>query len=159
MGIKTKVKKLNVGDYSFIVDGKSYENILTVERKNSLTELSGNFGIGRKRFENEFIRATETGAKVILLVEDAKAKQKMILRRELDADKSLTSAERHKKTWRSDFPAVSMINSIASWKERYNLDVLFVDKKDTAKIILESFKLFLAKYDMNIPHLTDESPQ
>jgi hypothetical protein len=64
----------------------------------------------------------------------------------------------YEQTWRSDFPATSMIGSIGSWKEKYNLDVIFCDKKDTAKVILESFKLFIARYDMDISHLTQELP-
>lgn len=148
-GIKFKSKGLKFGDYSFSFDGTSYEKEVILERKATLTELAGNFCSGRKRFEAEFIKATEAGAKVILLVEDADGREKMILRRTLDADKSLTADARQKKTWRSNFTANSMIASIASWKEKYNFSIIFCNKKETAGQMLKSFYEYFVGKDNN----------
>ena len=52
----------------------------------------------------------------------------------------------HELTWRSNFTANSFINSISSWKERYNLTVQFVDKKDTASCMLTAFYVAIDEY-------------
>jgi ERCC4-type nuclease len=67
LGISYKTKKLDYADYSFEVDGISYENKIVIERKHSIDELIGNFTKGRERFQREFERAK--GCKVILMVE------------------------------------------------------------------------------------------
>jgi ERCC4-type nuclease len=146
LGIKFKIKALKFADYSFEVDGKSFENICVVERKAHLTELSSNFCSGRMRFAKEFEKAKLAGAKVTLIIEDANGKAKMLKRRELDADPTLTGEQKQKGTWRSAFPALAMINSLSSWKERYNLTIQFVDKKDTASCMLTAFYLEIEKY-------------
>jgi ERCC4-type nuclease len=144
-GIPFKVKKLFAGDYTIA----GYENKILIERKSSLTELSGNFCKGRKRFESEFIRAMEAGAKIYLLIEDEQGREKLLLRRELDKDKSLTAEERQKKTWRSNFCANSFINSLASWKEKYNLEIKFVKKQESGKEILNIFTKYLEEVGAN----------
>lgn len=138
-GVRFKTKGLKFGDYSFILDSKSFEKEIVVERKANLSELSNNFCSGRKRFENEFCKAKELGAKVILLIEDAYGREKMLLRRSLDADKSLTAEQRQKKTWKSNFTANAMVGSIAAWKERYGFELVFCDKRSTAGEMLDRF--------------------
>ena len=74
--LKYKSKKLDSGDYSVMIPAMPEMGIprdiymdgyVTVERKNSLEELSGNLAQNRQRFENELFR---TSAKVHLVVED-----------------------------------------------------------------------------------------
>jgi hypothetical protein len=142
-GIKCRLKGLNFGDYSFIYDDVSYEKMCSVERKANLLEIAGNFCKGRRRFENEFIRANESNAKFTLLIEDAKAKEKICLRQSKDMDKTLTDAQRQKGSWKSKFTANSMIASIKSWKAKYNFDLIFCDKKDSADRILEVFENYI----------------
>ena len=43
---------------------------LSVERKSSILELSGNLGKHHVRFRNELLRARDCGAKVIVLIEE-----------------------------------------------------------------------------------------
>ena len=138
-GIPFKVKKLDFGDYSI----EGYETRIIIERKNSLTELANCFCSGRKRFEAEFMRAKDADAKIFLLIEDEKGREKMLLRRELDKKQSLTPKERQKKTWQSNFTANSMIGSIRSWKEKYNFEIIFCDKKTTGIIIVNLFQKYL----------------
>lgn len=76
-------RKLSYGDYAYnftLPDGKtlygednavSVDADVVIERKQSLTELSGNLIQQKDRFEREFSRAKEAGGKVYLLVEDA----------------------------------------------------------------------------------------
>lgn len=137
--IPFKVKKLNFGDYSI----EGHEDKIMIERKAHLTELAGCFCKGRTRFEAEFIRAYEAGAKIILLIEEHNGREKMIYRRELDKIKSLTDEERWKKTWRSNFTAVSMIASLDSWIKKYNISLIFCKKSETGKKIVEILKSYI----------------
>lgn len=50
------VKKLDVGDYSFVYDGVDYSDKVAIERKN-LIDLFGTLGKGHKRFKRELERA------------------------------------------------------------------------------------------------------
>jgi hypothetical protein len=53
-------KKLDYGDYGIIVDDELQS--FTVERKNSLNELAGNFAYrSRERFKREFERSRSSG--------------------------------------------------------------------------------------------------
>ena len=74
-------QKLDYGDYTYnfqLPDGSFRHNTedrvygdVVIERKMSLTELSGNLCQEKARFKREFQRAVEHGAKIYLLVEDA----------------------------------------------------------------------------------------
>lgn len=170
-----KIKKLHFGDYSI----EGHENNIIIERKASLTELAGNFCKGRKRFEAEFIRAKEAGAKIYLLIEDSESREKMLLRRDLEKCKNTQEKKQflieryiklfpedepitHKvnkfvkklesldieqyildNTWKSKFYANSMIASLASWKEKYDLNIVFCSKKESGKVIIDIFQKYL----------------
>jgi ERCC4-type nuclease len=144
--ISFRIQKLHQGDYSMA----GYENKIIVERKSGLLELSGSLCQGRKRFEAEFVRAKKAGAKIYLLIEDADGKAKMVARRELDKDLTLTPEQRQKKTWRSNFSANSMIASLASWKDKYDLEIVFVDKKHAGAKIIEIFQEYLTQNNINM---------
>ena len=153
--IKFKVKKLHQGDYSL----EGHENNIIIERKANLLELCGNFCQGRKRFEREFIRAKEAGAKIYLLIEDSQGREKMLLRRtydkyiqkvnnewvwvENDMFPGMTLKKALNKTWSSYYTANSMIASLTSWKEKYNLNIEFCDKKESGAKIIEIFEEYL----------------
>ena len=75
--IAWKKKSLEFGDYSCMLTKNeelglpcdvTLENIVVVERKNSLTELSSNLKGGRTQFHNEFIDTIRVGCKTIHLV-------------------------------------------------------------------------------------------
>ena len=139
--IPFKIKKLDFGDYSI----ENYENKVVIERKATLTELAGCFCKGRTRFASEFERAIEAGAKVYLLIEDEKAREKMLLRREMDKDSTLEKEKVFKKTWRSNFTANSMIASIQSWKIKYNFEIIFCSKKESGNKIIEVFQNYIGE--------------
>lgn len=75
VGFPTKRQKLNFGDYScsIMADGAEIDlsASFAIERKMSLDELAQCYTRGRKRFEREFERAKQAGAKLYLLVEGA----------------------------------------------------------------------------------------
>lgn len=79
-GCPYKFCHLDYGDYTFnftLPDGKALYQIndsvikpcVSIERKQSLTEISGNLCQHKKRFEAEFERAKESKAKVYLIIE------------------------------------------------------------------------------------------
>lgn len=75
-GLPHRREKLDFGDYSCAYvdqDGEeqSLAGVVAIERKMSLDELCLCFGKDRPRFEREFQRAKEAGARLYLLVEDA----------------------------------------------------------------------------------------
>lgn len=63
-GVKTIRSKLYSGDYQFLSNP-----YLTVDRKQSLSELCNNVVQDHKRFRDELIRAQEVGISVVVLVE------------------------------------------------------------------------------------------
>jgi ERCC4-type nuclease len=124
LNIPYKIKKLDFGDYSFEVDGVSYEKKIVIERKASINEIITNFTKGRKRFENEFKRAK--GCKVILMIEAL----------ESDIDKH---------NYKSSMTPSKVRSFLKTWTYFFGLDLNFVDKFDSAEFILGVFKSYLEK--------------
>lgn len=115
-------KSLEFGDYSCMLKKNdelglpcnvTLENIVVVERKNSLSELSSNLKSGRERFHNEFIDTIRVGCKTIHLVIE-KGSWKDI----------------HDSNYRKPDGAYvdekQFYNSLLSFSNRYNIKVDFV---------------------------------
>ena len=74
-GIPYEVEKLDYGDYSCKLPASAagrdiyFHDSIVIERKNSLEEISGNLSKGRERFEAEFLKARNAGAKIYLMIE------------------------------------------------------------------------------------------
>ena len=114
--------KLEYGDYSCEIpkpDGTitSAANKIAIERKVNLDEVCMCFTSGRERFEREFKRAKQGGAKVYLLIENA------------SIDKALAG------TYRSRMNPDALVASILAWCARYNLTPWFCQQKNTGKLI------------------------
>jgi len=124
-GIKHVQRCLKFGDYSFEVDGQSYENKIAIERKANLTEVSGNLAQNRERFENEFQRAKDAGAKLILMVENG----------------SYQEIIEHK--YRTNLAEKSFLASLFAFQYRYGLDIQFVSSKYSGMFIHSQFYYFL----------------
>lgn len=122
LGAPYRRKKLDFGDYSAEVvlpSGKARElaDKVCIERKMNLDELCGCFTTGRGRFEREFTRAKDAGAKVYLLVERA------------DWEKLLSG------TYRSRMSPESLSASVLAWCARYGLVPLFCKPETTGRMI------------------------
>ena len=121
VGYPYRRQALKFGDYSgeYTKDGKVYSltSEFAIERKMSLDEICGNFGKGRRRFNNEFTRAAEAGAKMHLIVENGNY-EKII-------------AEKY----RSKFNGNSLMSSIIAFCDRYNLTMHFCTPETTPIII------------------------
>lgn len=115
--IPTIVRKLDIGDYSAQINEMTLETDVAIERKHNLSELAGNLGQDRLRFEREFIRAKAYGTKVFLLIEDA-GWQDIYLH-----------------NYRSRLSPKSLMASLMSWQVRFNITVWFCEKENTARLI------------------------
>lgn len=126
-GVPWKRAALNYGDYSYtciLPGGKELHNIsrlvnplCAIERKEDLTELSGNLSRHRERFKREFERARATGAKMYLLVEGA-------------SWESLINGR-----YRSKFHPNAYFASIIAFMARYDLTPLFCKPETAARVI------------------------
>lgn len=121
IGFQNERQKLDFGDYSaktYIGDTEyDFSNKFCIERKMSLDEICACFCSGRKRFEKEFQRAKDAGAKTYLLIEKA------------DFEK-VYSGE-----YRSMMNPNSLVASLLAWLARYDCQLLFCEPGTTGQLI------------------------
>lgn len=116
--------KLNFGDYSAKCGDVSLADSVVIERKMNLTELAMCFGSERERFQREFERAKEAGAKIYLLIENADWNV-------------LYSDSVYKRYTRSKYSRQALLASLTAWIARYNMNVIFCNDKNTGFLIRE----------------------
>ena len=133
MGFQWERKKLDFGDYSVKCDILDLSGNVTVERKMDLDELCNCYCKDRKRFEREFERAKQSGAKVYLLVEDG------------------SWEDAYSGKYRSRMSPESLVASIQAWLARYNCQVIFCQPQTTGRLIRDilyrELKEALEKYE------------
>lgn len=119
---------LRYGDYCGMITlptGPIYDISETVspcciiERKMSLEELAMCFGRGRDRFEREFQRARDAGAKIYLLTENG----------------SWEAILNHR--YKSRMTPQALMASITAWTVRYDITPLFCRAPTSGKLIRE----------------------
>lgn len=120
---------LSYGDYACnaaLPDGrKIYDTAETIspacviERKMSLDELAACFGSGRQRFEREFQRARDHGAKVSLICENA-------------TWENLLNGKYRSRLHPNAFRA-----SLIAWAVRYDIGIYFCKEETSGKLIRE----------------------
>lgn len=117
--ITYKVDKLDFGDYSFeLPEPYSHLNYkVSVEKKNSIDEINGNFTKGRERFHNEFKRATDCGLKLHLVIENA------------------TWKKIANGSYRSGISPKSLTASLLTFNRMYDSPVWFVGKDESPMLI------------------------
>ena len=132
--IKYEYVKLDFADYSFMIPANEqlgisrdiyFNNEISIERKNSLEELSGNLTRGRDQFENELIRSK---GKIVLLIENG----------------SYLEIIYH--SYKTQYNEKSYFASLMSFKARYNIDIQFIDSKFTWFLIYNKFYYYLRNY-------------
>ena len=132
-GIEFKNKKLNYGDYSFILPANKelsierdiyFNNQISIERKASLNELSNNFTHDRSQFENELIRSNN--GKITLMIENVNGYENIL-----------------QHNYNTEYRPKSYIGTLHSFRHRYNIDVIFVDPKYSGNFIYYSFYYYL----------------
>lgn len=108
-------EKLESGDYSVrFPNYPEYDLCMIVERKNSLTEIAGNFTKGRDRFVNEFER---TDSPIHIVVESATFKKLV------------------NGSYRSEFSPKAFMASLVTWSCRYNCPIWFAEIGESPLLI------------------------
>lgn len=110
-------RKLDFGDYSVACDVLDLSGKVAIERKMNLDELCNCYCKDRQRFEREFIRAKEAGAKVYLLIENG------------SWDEAYTGK------YRSQMRPESLVASIQAWLARYDCQIIFCGQQFTGRLI------------------------
>lgn len=124
-GISYQIKKLDVGDYSFALDGLHFSDEIAIEKKSGADEIAGNFTADRPRFEQEFLRAKANGMKMFLLIENC----------------SWEDIKAH--NYRSRLSPKALMASLLAWQVRYGLTVMFCKPTETAELIHATFYYWL----------------
>ena len=117
-------QKLDFGDYSAkctLDTGKEldFSGEFAIERKMNFDELCQCYTRGRGRFEREFLRAKETGAKIYLLVENG------------SWEKALNGE------YRSRMNPDAFVASMTAWLARYDCQLIFCEPKVSGRMIRE----------------------
>lgn len=123
-GFPWQRKKLDFGDYSakcILENGNEldFSSSFAIERKMSLDELCACYCRGRGRFEREFLRAKEAGAKMYLLIENG------------SWEKALSGC------YQSRMSSGALTASLMAWLARYNCQLLFCRPETTGRLIHE----------------------
>ena len=137
-GCHWRRQKLNFGDYSAETvlpsgDVFTLSSCVCIERKLGLDELAHCYCQDRKRFEREFERAKESGAKVYLLIENG------------------SWEDAYSGKYRSRMTPDSLVASIQAWLARYNCQIIFCQQQTTGRLIHDilyrELKEALEKYE------------
>ena len=122
-------RTLAYGDYTYnfqradgsalFPEDKTVYGDVVIERKMSLTELSGCFCQGRDRFKAEIEKAAAAGSAIYLRVEDA------------SWEKLLTGK------YRTRFNPAAFTASLIAWSIRYNIKVIFCRQESSGHLIKE----------------------
>lgn len=122
--VKYEAKRLGFGDYSFKLQALPelginrdiyFDKSVTIERKNSLEELSQSMAQNRDRFGNEFLRARDSVK--ILMVEKG------------SYEDVLAGA------YNTKFSSEAYFSSLISFQLKYNLNICFVGREYAGKFI------------------------
>lgn len=121
------VTKLFIGDY------QDYANpFLLIDRKQSIQELAANCTRDHERFKRELERAKSVGAKLVILVEQNRYK---------DRDKWIHVEDiPDLMLWESPHTTIrgeKVYRVLRAWMAKYDIEVVFCDKRQTGKRILE----------------------
>ena len=130
--IKYVNKKLDFGDYSFYIPSNNqlsisrdlfFDKRISIERKNSLEELSGNLSQDRDRFEKEL---SLYGGKMHLLIENA------------------NYHDICESNYKTKYNNKSYIGSLHSFSYRYNFPFIFMPNEEYSGVyIYGTFYYFL----------------
>ena len=134
-GVKHYTSKLYCGDYMSLDNPR-----LVIDRKQNLHELCGNVCQQHERFRAEMQRAKENGIKIIFLCEHGRSIKALddVLwwtnPRETYREKVKgVWVTRHRKVMQGD----TLYKILNTMQNRYGVEFLFCEKKDTGKRIIE----------------------
>ncbi len=122
----TETVKLDAGDYAV----KGHEDLICIERKKSATELAGNFGKNRARFEREFERMQSCQFRYVV-VEDH------------------WSSVMGKSIRHSRMSAKAVFESIIAFGLTYGVHFIFAGNRQQAQTITRSLLVRAYRYRMD----------
>lgn len=139
LGVRHFRTKLFIGDYQSLDNSR-----LVVDRKKDLQEIVGNVTQQHERFKAELVRAQEAGIKLIVLCEHGEGitcledvfhwvnpRKKIMIRKKIDGV----------SRWFPKYPyattGTKLYKMLCTIRDKYNVDFVFCDKKDTGKRIIE----------------------
>jgi ERCC4-type nuclease len=128
-GVPYKRVTLSYGDYAYNAqlpngqwifdEEQTVKPLLAFERKMNLDELAQCFTHSRSRFQREFERAKEQGARIFLIVENG-------------SWENLLAGK-----YRSKFNHNAFLASLAAWIVRYDLQIIFCKQEISGRLIKE----------------------
>lgn len=134
-GIKHYISKLYCGDYMSLDNPR-----LVIDRKQNLHELCGNVCQQHERFRAEMQRAKENGIKIIFLCEHGR-NIKVLDDVLWWTNPRETYREKVKGVWvtkhRKVMQGDTLYKILNTMQNRYGVEFLFCEKKDTGKRIIE----------------------
>lgn len=143
-------KGLKIGDYTIAVQLPSgevvnFQDKIVIERKKDLNELASNLydskskdEEGLTRIEREFLKAKEKGIKMHLLIETEDAISKILSSKHFRYDKA------------SKINPKSFMSMFLSICNRYDINVWYVSKKDSARLIHDVLYYYGKEYLKNM---------
>lgn len=153
-GIATESRKLDFGDYSFEVGGKSFERSCVVERKGSVDELFGNFIRDQERILKELETAAKNAQHMELILEGVTSEAELKAY-EIPEKQIISQNRKVKRIGETVYFALRSLRS----GNRCGLQVSFVKKEDTAKKLLEIFYYYYRNYEKAVAPLRKEQKQ
>ena len=105
-----------------------FNDKIVIERKASIEEICNNLTnktdkLNRERLEREFLKINKSGARLVLILENAKALEDII-----------------SWNYKSKYNNKSLYSSLKSFEARYNIDYRFIDKAYTGMEIYNTIK-------------------
>lgn len=141
-GIMFESRKLDYGDYSFIIDGRDFSRSCVVERKANINELYGNVTNDRERIEKELDTISKNAVQCTLILEGCKGWEHL---KEFELSKD--GAEKQKRKVLNI--GATVYTTLQAWRQgnRYSFDVEFLpDEQKTAGKMLELFYWYYHNY-------------
>lgn len=130
-GIACQTTKLDYGDYSLMLPASAagrdiyFHDSIVIERKASLEELSGNLAQERNRFEKEFLKARNAGAKIYLMVESPGGYSDIISHR-----------------YRTEFSPAAFAASLKIFEHRFDANVQFIAPEHAGYYVFSTMYYF-----------------
>ena len=126
-GIDYETSKLLFGDY---MDYSRPQ--LVIDRKQNIAELAKNCTAEAERFKRELERAQRANSRLVILVEQNRYKDRDEWRAVNDVSDIMLWSSPHTK-----IRGEKVFRVLSSWIDKYNISVVFCDKRDTGHKILE----------------------
>ncbi len=152
-GIATENRKLDYGDYSFEINGKSFERSCVIERKGSVDELYGNITTKNgERIKKELDAAAKNARHIELILEGVTSEQELKAF-EIPEPQMIAQNRKIKRIGETVYFALRSLRS----GNRCGLQVSLVKKEETAEKILEIFYYYYKNYEVAIAPLRKEN--